>query len=79
MRIAVAVIKEAVSQGLARREGIPWTSGSEDQRPLEEWVRAQMWRPEYRELVRVGPKEARREAMGEIGVGSARRLAREVE
>jgi malate dehydrogenase (oxaloacetate-decarboxylating) len=47
--IAVAVIKGAVSEGLAQREGIP-----RDDEELEEWVRAQMWEPRYRDLVPVG-------------------------
>lgn len=41
--VASAVIKQAVEEGLAQREGIP--EGKE----LEAWVRAQMWWPEYRE------------------------------
>jgi malate dehydrogenase (oxaloacetate-decarboxylating) len=47
--IAVAVIKAAVKEGLAQREGIPG-----DDEELEEWVRIQMWEPRYRDLVPVG-------------------------
>lgn len=47
--IARAVIKCAVEEGLATEEGIPT-----DEKDLEEWVRVQMWDPEYRPLVKPG-------------------------
>jgi malate dehydrogenase (oxaloacetate-decarboxylating) len=47
VKIASAVIKTSVEEGLAQEKGIPEEDGQ-----LEEWVRAQMWRPEYRELVK---------------------------
>lgn len=46
VQIACAVIRQAVEEGLARESGVPEGEG------LEEWVRAQMWEPRYRELVR---------------------------
>ncbi|KAL2009299.1 hypothetical protein VTN00DRAFT_7493 [Thermoascus crustaceus] len=47
LHIAKAVIKCAVQEGLVQEEGIP--TGDSD---LEEWIRVQMWEPEYRPLVR---------------------------
>lgn len=49
VKIAAAVIKQAVKEGVAQEEGIP--DGEED---LEEWVRVQMWNSEYRPLKKVG-------------------------
>lgn len=51
VKIASAVIRTSVEEGLAQEKGIP-----EDDGELEEWVRAQMWEPKYRELVRPGGK-----------------------
>ena len=48
VKIAKAVIKQAVEEGLATEEGIP---NSDDD--LDEWVREQMWEPRYRPLKRV--------------------------
>lgn len=48
VRIAKAVIKQAVEEGLATEKGIP-----EDEDDLDAWVREQMWEPRYRELKRV--------------------------
>lgn len=45
--IAKAIIKTAVKEGHAEEEGIPT---NEDE--LEEWIRAQMWEPVYRPLVK---------------------------
>ncbi|KAL2214865.1 putative malate dehydrogenase [Thermoascus aurantiacus ATCC 26904] len=47
VHIAKAVIKCAVEEGLAQEEGIPTEDGD-----LKEWIRVQMWDPEYRPLVR---------------------------
>jgi malate dehydrogenase (oxaloacetate-decarboxylating) len=47
VKIASAVIRTSVEEGLAQEKGIPEEDGE-----LEEWVRAQMWKPEYRELVK---------------------------
>ena len=47
VKIASAVIKTSVEEGLAQEKGIP-----ENDDELEDWVRAQMWEPKYRELVK---------------------------
>lgn len=47
VKIAKAVIQSAVEDGLAQEEGIP-SDGAE----LEEWIRVQMWDPEYRPFVK---------------------------
>lgn len=46
VQIALAVIKAAVEEGYAQREDIP-----KDDAEIEQWVRAQMWEPRYRDLV----------------------------
>lgn len=46
--VAKAVIQTAVDEGLAQEVGIPV-----DEDALEEWVRVQMWRAEYRPLKKV--------------------------
>ena len=48
VKIASAVIRSAVEEGLATEEGIPG-----DERELESWVRAQMWDARYRVLRKV--------------------------
>lgn len=48
VHIAMAVIKQAIEEGLAKEKGIP----VEDEE-LEEWVREQMWEPRYRDLLKV--------------------------
>lgn len=45
--IAAAVIKCAVHEGLAQQDGIPTDDGE-----LREWIKAQMWEPVYRPLVK---------------------------
>lgn len=60
VHIAKAVIKQAVSDGLAQQEGIP--SRDED---LEEWIREQMWDAKYRPLNLVEKHKADRHARGE--------------
>ncbi|KAL9625409.1 MAG: hypothetical protein Q9160_000472 [Pyrenula sp. 1 TL-2023] len=50
VRIAVSVVREAEREGLATVEGIP--KQEDEEKDLEEWVRAQMWEARYRELVR---------------------------
>lgn len=44
VKIAKAVIRAAQEEKLCQAEGVP-----EDDGDLEEWIRVQMWRPEYRE------------------------------
>jgi malate dehydrogenase (oxaloacetate-decarboxylating) len=48
MKIAAAVIKQAVKEGVAQEENI-----SESDEELEEWIRVQMWNAEYRPLKKV--------------------------
>lgn len=48
VKIAAAVIKQAVKEDVAQEEGIP--DSDED---LEEWIRVQMWSAEYRPLKKV--------------------------
>lgn len=62
VKIAAAVIKKAVEEGLAEEKGIP-----DNDDDLEEWIRAQMWDPVYRPLNKVSPEKASREAKGEAG------------
>lgn len=62
VKIAAAVIKKAVEEGLAQQKGVP--DKDED---LEAWIKAQMWNPEYRTLKKVEPSQATREARGEAG------------
>ena len=50
--IAVAVIQQAVQEGLSQVEGIPT-----EEWELQEWVRAQMWEARYRELVPAGSEK----------------------
>ena len=45
LNVAKAVIQTAVKEGLAQEEGIP-----EDEKDLEDWIRAQMWEATYRDL-----------------------------
>ncbi|KAM0278462.1 hypothetical protein ACHAQH_005129 [Verticillium albo-atrum] len=67
VRVARNVIKAAVAEGVATEKDIP-----EDDADLDEWIREQMWNPEYRPLKFVGMHEASREAKGEMRVaGSA--------
>lgn len=62
VRIASAVIRQAVEEGLARVEGIPG-----DEEELEEWVREQMWDAAYRPLKKVEKATATKHARGEAG------------
>ncbi|KAF6833688.1 NAD-dependent malic enzyme, mitochondrial [Colletotrichum plurivorum] len=66
VRVARKVIQAAVKEGVATEEGIP-----EDEGELEEWVREQMWTPEYRPLELVGFEGASREAKGEMKVAGS--------
>jgi malate dehydrogenase (oxaloacetate-decarboxylating) len=49
VQIARAVIQCAMREGLTQREHIP--QGDEE---LDEWIRSQMWNPEYRPYVKPG-------------------------
>jgi malate dehydrogenase (oxaloacetate-decarboxylating) len=48
VKIARAVIKQAVDEKLAQEKDIPI-----DEKDLEEWVRAQMWEAKYRPLRKI--------------------------
>jgi malate dehydrogenase (oxaloacetate-decarboxylating) len=48
VKIAVAVIRAAQDEKLARTESIPDTDGD-----LEEWVKAQMWDPSYKRYEKI--------------------------
>ena len=61
----MAVITQAVEEGLAQETGIP-----DKKVDLEEWVRDQMWAPRYRDLRRIEKEGAGRFARGELGHGA---------
>jgi malate dehydrogenase (oxaloacetate-decarboxylating) len=61
VRIARNVIQAAVKDGEATQEGIP-----EKDEDLEDWIKEQMWDPEYRPLKKVDLDSATREARGEL-------------
>jgi len=63
VQIAKAVIQTAIEERLSQEEGIP-----EDEKELEEWIREQMWKPEYRKLVKVQYSDAGKAAKGEAGI-----------
>ncbi|KAI9847694.1 MAG: NAD-dependent malic enzyme, mitochondrial [Sclerophora amabilis] len=69
--IAMAVIKQAVKEGLAQVEKIPNQNSD-----LELWVREQMWEPIYRELRFVESNHADRKAKDEMGVAAVNRPGR---
>lgn len=62
IKIAAAVIKQAVKEDLHQEQNIP-----SDEADLEKWIREQMWVPEYRELRKVSIEGASRAAKGEAG------------
>ena len=51
VRVAMAVVRTAVEEGLATVEGIPDARDGGEEDELERWVRAQMWEPVYRDFV----------------------------
>ena len=61
VRVARCVIRAAEEEGVATQDGIP--SGDAD---LEEWIREQMWKPEYRPLRLRSPEDVTRAAKGEL-------------
>ncbi|KAH8887165.1 hypothetical protein GQ53DRAFT_874192 [Thozetella sp. PMI_491] len=63
VRVARKVIQVAVKDGLATEKDIPT-----DEEELDEWIREQMWRPEYRPLKLVEMEGASRQARGEMRV-----------
>lgn len=54
VKIAAAVVRQAVKEGVASRE-IPGVGGEGESggEGLEEWIREQMWEAEYRPLRKV--------------------------
>lgn len=66
VHIAKAVIKQAIEEGLAQERDIP-----DEDAELEEWIREQMWKPEYRPLKLVSKETASRHAKGEMGVAGS--------
>lgn len=72
VQIAAAVIRQAEKEGLSQEKDIP-----QDEGQLEEWIREQMWEPNYRPLVRVDPENASSLARGEAGQGGSARLAKD--
>ncbi|KAK4930791.1 hypothetical protein LTR28_011608, partial [Elasticomyces elasticus] len=68
VKIAAAVIRQAVEEGLQQQEGIPCG----DEGELEEWIREQMWDARYRPLRKVDRDEASAHAKGEAGSAGSR-------
>lgn len=62
VQVAMAVIKQAVKDGLATQENIPTEDGE-----LEAWIKEQMWEADYRPLRKVSEANADRAARGEAG------------
>lgn len=62
IKIAAAVIKQAIKEDLHQEKDIP-----ADDADLEEWIREQMWVPEYRPLKKIDVEGASRAAKGEAG------------
>jgi malate dehydrogenase (oxaloacetate-decarboxylating) len=62
VQVAKSVIQAAVEEGMATEKNIP--SNDHD---LEEWIKEQMWSPEYRPLRFVKMEDATRAAKGELG------------
>lgn len=60
LQVAKGIIKAAVEEKVATEKGIPSTDD------LEDWIKIQMWTPEYRPLEKVSVKGAGRAARGEL-------------
>jgi malate dehydrogenase (oxaloacetate-decarboxylating) len=71
VQIARNVIKKAVEDDLAQEKDIP-----SDEAELEEWIREQMWKAEYRPLKLVEHGNATAHARGEAGTASGQREAK---
>ena len=79
VHIAKAVIRQAVKDGLAQAEDIPYKPGDDDNKDdddglLDAWIREQMWDPKYREFRRVESHSASRHAKGLLGTASSQRM-----
>lgn len=61
VNVASKVIRAAVKDGLATEKGIP-----DDNEDLKEWIREQMWNPEYRPLKYIPKEGASRQAKGHL-------------
>ena len=61
VNVASKVIRAAVKDDLATEKGIP-----DDDKSLKEWIREQMWNPEYRPLKHVPMEAASRQAKGQL-------------
>lgn len=61
VNVASKVIRAAVKDGLATEKGIP-----DDDEDVKEWIREQMWNPEYRPLQYVPQEVASRQAKGQL-------------
>ncbi|KAF2247534.1 hypothetical protein BU26DRAFT_597497 [Trematosphaeria pertusa] len=70
VHIAKNVIQQAIKEDLAQEQDIPT-----DDDDLEEWIREQMWDPEYRPLKLVEEEGATAHAKGEAGTSSQHRKA----
>lgn len=68
VKIATAVIQQAVKDKLAQQPDVP-----QNHAEVEDWVREQMWNAEYRPLRRVSKEEGSSEAKGEAGSKGVRR------
>lgn len=71
VKIAKAVIRQAVKEGLNEEKDIPT-----DENELEEWIRDQMWDARYRPLKLVSEKDGDAHSRGESGTASARRMSK---
>lgn len=61
VNVASKVIRAAAKDGLATEKGIP-----DNDDDLKEWIREQMWNPEYRPLKYVPQEVASRQAKGQL-------------
>lgn len=66
VNVARKVMRAAQKEGVAQEEGIP-----EGEEELGEWIREQMWNPEYRPLRYVEKHVASRQAKGELGISGS--------
>lgn len=67
--VAAAVIKAAVTEGLAQNSDIP-----ADDDEIRQWVIKHMWKPEYRDMERVEVNSASSVEKGETGLGAVKHM-----
>lgn len=65
LQVAKGIIKAAVREKVATEPDIPGVHDDDDG-ALEEWIKVQMWEPEYRPLRKVRTEEASRVGRGEM-------------